>query len=139
MKLLLLLFLSATACADTVLTWDASPSLCWGYRVYQGPAKGIYTNMVNVGPVRSYTANLTPGTYHFAVTAYTALESDLSNDLTVIVETNTASTLLLTAWLERSTTVTGTNWTAVTNFQWQVQTTNPAVFFRVRLATEVLP
>lgn len=137
MKFLLLLLLSATACADTVLTWDASPSFSWGYRVYQGPAKGFYTNMVEVGPLLVYTAKLTPGTYHFAVTAYTALESDFSNDLTVTIATNAVPTLLLTAWLERSATVTGTNWTAVTNFQFQTQSTNPAVFFRVRLATEV--
>jgi hypothetical protein len=71
---------------SAVLAWDRSPDNdVTGYRVYYGPASGIYTNMIVVGNV---TTNTVPGltggvACFFAVTACNAggLESDFSNEV----------------------------------------------------------
>jgi hypothetical protein len=71
---------------SATLAWNRSPdSNVIGYRVYYGPASGIYTNAIDVGNI---TTNTVPGltggvTCFFAVTAYNALglESDFSNEI----------------------------------------------------------
>src|SRR4051812_33273659 len=65
------------------LLWNANsePDIA-GYRVYQGGASGVYTNVWLVGNVVSTPLDLAPGKYFFAVSAVNAagLESDLSNE-----------------------------------------------------------
>ena len=79
-----LLKLSAFALAPTPqgslsLAWDPSsdPTVV-GYRVYQGGASQVYTNVIDVGHQTSMTiSNLVTGaTYFFAVTAYDATGSE---------------------------------------------------------------
>jgi len=60
-----------------------------GYRIYYGSYEGYYVNSIDVGNVTSYIiTNLSPGTYHFVVTAYTSAgyESAFSNDASKTVE-----------------------------------------------------
>ena len=80
------LSVTAPVSYSVTLAWNRSPdSNVIGYRVYYGPASGIYTNAIDVGNV---TTNTVPGltggvTCFFAVTAYNAigLESDFSTEI----------------------------------------------------------
>lgn len=60
-----------------------------GYRLYQGGASRVYTNVVATGPVTGNTVSdlIEGATYFFAVTAYNAsgLESDFSKEITYTV------------------------------------------------------
>jgi len=136
-KLLLLLLLAALpACAEVVrIDWDASPSPFFGYHIYQGPAARFYTNMVDVGPVLTYTANLKPGIYHFAVTAYTTEESEFSNDLMVTVGTvtiGTNQTNVVTIFVPiRSATNAAGPWKLLTNLQITTLAYEPKRYYQV--------
>ncbi len=98
--LVLILCVGAAACG--AVTDDSASngnvSLSWippetdapvaGYRVYYGRASRDYDAVVDVGADFSYTAaDLTPGTYYFAVIAYDGLgtESPYSMEVTVAV------------------------------------------------------
>ncbi|WP_162604829.1 fibronectin type III domain-containing protein [Geomonas ferrireducens] len=83
---------SKASAAQTTLSWsapstyaDGTAMTVNGYKVYQGTAKGSYTQSVDVGNQTSYTlANLVNGsTYYFAVTAYDGAktESAYSNEM----------------------------------------------------------
>ena len=77
--------ISSFASGNVTLAWDASPDAsAVGYRIYYGPASGVYTNSAAVGNVTSATlAGLVDGvTYFFAATAYNASgdESLFSNE-----------------------------------------------------------
>jgi hypothetical protein len=65
------------------LTWDVTPSVATGYKVYYGSSPNTYTSSIAVGMVPSFTVNLPPGTYYFAVTAYDSSgnESGYSNEV----------------------------------------------------------
>lgn len=55
-----------------------------GFKIYYGTSSGSYSNVTDVGNVTSYTvANLSTGTYYFAVTAYdtAGVESAYSNEV----------------------------------------------------------
>ena len=77
--------ISSFAAGNVTLAWDASPdATAVGYRIYYGPASGVYTNSATVGNVTSATlAGLVDGaTYFFAATAFNDLgdESIFSNE-----------------------------------------------------------
>ncbi len=82
--LLLLIGAPAALAVDAELTWSASTSEgIIGYRVYAGTASRIYNAPIAVGNQTQYTmANLTNGTWYFAVTAVdiNGNESDYSNE-----------------------------------------------------------
>jgi len=65
------------------LTWDVTPSVATGYKVYYGSSPKNYSSSIAVGMVPSFTVNLPPGTYYFAVTAYDSSgnESGYSNEV----------------------------------------------------------
>jgi len=78
--------LPALALQSVTLAWDASPDMgVTGYFVYCGPASGVYTKKVPVGPATSVTLfDLAEGaTCYFAVTAHdsSGLESIPSNEV----------------------------------------------------------
>ncbi len=54
-----------------------------GYKVYYGTSSGNYSQNIDAGNVITYTANLSDGTYYFAVTAYDTSrnESGYSNEV----------------------------------------------------------
>ncbi len=83
---------SKASAAQTTLSWsapamysDGTAMAVSGYKVYQGTAKGAYTDSVDVGNQTSYTlSNLVNGsTYYFAITAYDGAktESAYSNEM----------------------------------------------------------
>ena len=86
---------------NVTLAWDASPDAsAVGYRIYYGPASGVYTNSATVGNVTNATlAGLTDGaTYFFVATAYNAsgdesLFSNEANYTVPVVSTNQRPTL----------------------------------------------
>jgi len=65
------------------LTWDVAPAGAAGYKVYYGSSPQNYTSSVAVGLVPTFSVNLPPGTYYFAVTALdsTGNESGYSNEV----------------------------------------------------------
>lgn len=76
---------SKASAAQTTLSWsapatysDGTAMAVSGYKVYQGTAKGAYTDSVDVGNQTSYTlSNLVNGsTYYFAVTAYDGAKTE---------------------------------------------------------------
>jgi hypothetical protein len=80
---------SCAYAADITLAWDANtqPTLA-GYKLYYGAASGQYSTEIDVGNVTTYIiSNLGPGTYYFAVKAYSTLGefSDYSNETTATV------------------------------------------------------
>jgi hypothetical protein len=85
-----LFFSSQTTLAgDVRLAWDSSsePTLA-GYRLGYGEVSGQYSTILNVGNTTTYTVTgLTPGTYYFAVKAYTGagVESGYSNEVSTII------------------------------------------------------
>ncbi|WP_136513127.1 fibronectin type III domain-containing protein [Geomonas edaphica] len=83
---------SKACAAQSTLSWsapatysDGTSMAVSGYKVYQGTAKGAYTDSVDVGNLTSYTlSNLVNGsTYYFAITAYDGAktESAYSNEM----------------------------------------------------------
>lgn len=83
-----LLAVAVDAAETITLAWDASPDAeVTGYRLYFGPASATYTNTVDIGAKLTTDVTLTPGTFYFVVTAYTAqgLESDPSNEISYSV------------------------------------------------------
>jgi hypothetical protein len=86
------------AASNVTLAWDPDTDTnIAGYKIYYGPAAGVYTNTVDVGNVTNATISslVTGTTYHFAATAYdtSALESDYSNEA---IFTNTVSNVSIT-------------------------------------------
>lgn len=84
--MLLLLFGhgAAVLAGDALLSWtpNADPNAT-GYNVYYGTASRTYGKPIDVGNRTDYTVTgLDPGTYYFAVTAYSAAaESDFSGEV----------------------------------------------------------
>jgi hypothetical protein len=90
--------ISSFAVGSVTLAWDASPDVSvTGYRIYYGPASGVYTNSATVGNVTTATMNgLADGaTYFFAATAYNAGgdESLFSNETTYTVPAGSTNLL----------------------------------------------
>jgi hypothetical protein len=82
----LILLVALLAAGDVRLAWDAPAPVVpegYRYRVYKGTVSGQLALHADVGNVLAYTVTgLAPGTYYFAVTAYTSLgESDQSNEV----------------------------------------------------------
>lgn len=82
---------SGSPSARITLVWEAvstnedgtSVTDLAGYKLFFGRSPGMYTNVIDVGPVTSYSVTLPrPGTYVFAVVAYNAAgdESDFSSE-----------------------------------------------------------
>jgi hypothetical protein len=74
------------AATSVMLEWDANTETdLAGYKIYYGPASGIYTNVVDVGNlISNRVSGLLLGTeYFFAVTAYntSGVESPFSNEV----------------------------------------------------------
>ncbi len=136
LSLLLLVLLSisvrtAFGANSVTLAWDASTSSnLAGYRVYYGTASRNYSTNIDVGNVTTYTlANLAPGTYYFAVTAYNTLaeQSGYSNEASVTIAgacTYSVSVSIQSTGAASTTgsaTVTagtGCAWTASSNVPW---------------------
>lgn len=63
---------------------DGTPMTVAGYKIYYGTETGVYTDVIDVGNVNSYTVSGLPlgNTYFFAVTAYDAdgVESDPTDE-----------------------------------------------------------
>jgi hypothetical protein len=88
---------SGIAAAQSVnLAWDASTeSSLAGYKIYTGKASRSYSSAVTLGKVTTYTTpTLTPGTYYFAVTAYSTsgVESAYSNEVLATVSSSSDTT-----------------------------------------------
>jgi len=93
LALSLVLFLSAGKAysGQATLSWDPPTTNAdgtpltdlEGYKVYYGTLSGNYSQNIDAGNVTTYTANLSDGTYYFAVTAYDTSrnESDYSNEV----------------------------------------------------------
>lgn len=85
---LVLVMLTAVSRAQAKVNLVWSPmtnNLVYGFNIYYGGAKGVYTNKTTAGPVTNLTIpNLKYGvTYHFAATTYSlaGAESALSLDV----------------------------------------------------------
>ncbi len=76
------LFCSMSSYAEDInISWDANTETnIAGYKIHYGSVEGIYTDVVDVGNVLTYTLPLNVGKYFITVTAYdTSLnESDYS-------------------------------------------------------------
>jgi hypothetical protein len=81
--------------ADVKLAWDANTeTILSGYKLYWGTASGNYSNNIDVGNVTTYTlTGLNPGTYYFAVTAYSIYgdETGYSNEVTTTISGSDAT------------------------------------------------
>ena len=85
--------LLALLCAFSVsFVWKPSPdprmtNTPSGYIMVWGHSSGAYTSSTNVGNVTGFTLDLNCGTNYVAVYAYAgaSLQSDLSNEVSVIV------------------------------------------------------
>lgn len=117
---------------SVTLAWDASPDpSVSGYKIYQGPTSGVYTNHFDAGPALTYTvSNLTAGvTLFYAATAYSTngLESAFSNEVSYAPPTNGApASFQITA--QTSAAPDGT-WVNQTN--WVVPNTGSNSFWRL--------
>jgi hypothetical protein len=81
--------------ADAILSWDANTELA-GYTVYYGTISGVYSVIVPVGLVTTYTVTgLNPGTYYFAVTAEntSGVSSGYSNQVSKTIADTTPPTI----------------------------------------------
>ena len=77
---------------QAILQWDAPTTNTdstpltdlAGYRIYYGPSATQLNRTIDVGLVTTYTLQLLPGTYYFAVTSKNTagIESDYSNIVT---------------------------------------------------------
>ena len=80
--------------ADVTLQWDPnSESDLAGYKIYFGTASGVYGTPITIGTQTSVTVTgLAPGTYFFAVTAFTTagLESGFSNEVSKTIPATTS-------------------------------------------------
>ena len=68
---------------------SASPSDIAGYKVHYGTSSGVYSKIINVGNVSSYTlTSMTANTYYIAISAYdnNAVDSALSTEQVVTVK-----------------------------------------------------
>ena len=84
------LITTAHAQKSVDLAWDPCVGAgILGYRLYQGGASRVYTNVTATGPVTNNTVSdlIEGATYFFAVTAYNAsgLESEFSKEITYTV------------------------------------------------------
>ena len=82
---LMWLWLTNALAGDVRLAWTASISTnVVGYKIYYGPASGVYTNTVAVGnTTNAAVTGLVEGvTYYFAATAFddSGVESQFSNE-----------------------------------------------------------
>ncbi len=82
--------LLATGANSVTLAWDPSPGQdIASYKIYFGPASGVYTNTIDVGNATNATiTSLVSGvTYYFAATATdtSGLESEFSNEVSYTV------------------------------------------------------
>lgn len=108
---------------DIVLAWESVPNVK-GYWLYSGTSSHAYstrdwklTNSCDV-PMPSIT-------HYFAVSSMGTTESDLSDELKVLVVT-----------LELQTSHNLSNWTTIYSVPYVVSATNPQSFFRVKLNTK---
>jgi type VI protein secretion system component Hcp len=90
-------FATAGFAGDVNLAWDASaqPEAA-GYKIYYGTVSRVYGAPINAGNTTSYTVTgLAPGTYYFAVTAYSATgaESAYSAEISAVVSTTPNDTI----------------------------------------------
>lgn len=127
-----LLGLFAFPASAVVLAWNPSPGAT-GYRIYQGPAHGFYTNSYDCRGDSQFTNHFTSGTFFFSVTAYNqAGESPFSAEVVYTVKTNA---LIVTQYLESSDTITGTWRTVSTLVATNYISTN--TFYRGRLTATI--
>lgn len=79
-----------TFAGELTLAWDrVDSSGVAGYKLYYGPAPGVYETAIDAGDITVFTvSDLTPGEYFFAVTAYDAYgnESGFSNEVSGTIE-----------------------------------------------------
>lgn len=84
-------FLTAGAAFANIVkvAWDPNPEAV-SYRLYIGPASGVYTHYLDTYEPAA-TLELDPGTYYAVVTAFNAagLESDPSNEIIIEVTDST--------------------------------------------------
>ncbi len=80
--------------ADAILSWDTNTETdLAGYHVHYGTASGVYSVVVPVGNITTYTVTgLGPGTYYFAMTADNTSggRSGFSNESTKTIPDTTA-------------------------------------------------
>lgn len=134
MKWLAILLVSALGLRAATIAWDASVGAT-GYKLYYSTTSSNYTQVVDAGNVLTNQIALQPGTYYFAVSAYNvAMESDKSDELKVVIQTNQPS-LAINIILESSTSLTGP-WSPTNSF-WHTNVISGQRFFRARLATQV--
>jgi hypothetical protein len=99
--LFILLVAAFSSFAQSVtVAWNAVSGVA-GYRVYQGGASRVYTNVTVVGNVTQKTVSglIAGGTCYFAVTAYTSMgvESDYSSEITYTVPASGPPVITLTS------------------------------------------
>jgi hypothetical protein len=124
---------------SVILAWDASVSPeVVGYRLYDGPSSGNYTNIVDIGPnLYATRENLFRGrTYFFAVTAYDGTgtnESMFSNEVAYLVPLLTNTVTTITALIAPA--IAGP-WSEFTNAPAIVLTNRPdAAYFRLLITS----
>ncbi len=82
----------SNATGDVSLAWDVPTTRVdgtqatgfIGFKLYYGNSSRVYTHIIDVKSVSTYTINSLPhGTYHFAITAYdsSGMESDFSPEI----------------------------------------------------------
>ncbi|MFZ5863437.1 MAG: fibronectin type III domain-containing protein [Nitrospirota bacterium] len=103
--------------ADAILSWNPNTeSDLAGYTVHYGTSSGVYSSVIPVGMVTTYTVTgLGPGTYYFAVTAQDLVgnSSTPSNEGTKIVTDTTPPTI--SSVTASGITATGATLTWTTN------------------------
>lgn len=112
------------------LTWPpSSDPQTVGYRVYYGPASGVYTQAIDAGPFTSIPLpSPTPRPFYSVVAPYsvTGLEADFSSELAY------PKPVVIGYRLQGSPTVTGT-WTNIASHTATNGGLEGGLFFRVVL------
>ncbi len=106
LSLVLLLSAGKVYSGQVILSWDPPTTNAdgtpltdlAGYKIYSGNTSHNYYQNIDVGNVTTYTANLSNGTYYFAVTAYDTSrnESSYSNEVSKTIQTVQQYTLSIT-------------------------------------------